>query len=44
MRAWGIADCEIMKNAYDAGTHGMTVNFPDLLTKYIKETEDSHES
>ena len=44
VRAWGIADCEIMKNAYDAGTHGMTVNFPDLLTKYIKETEDSHES
>ena len=35
VRAWGVADEEIMKKVYDAGADGMTVNFPDKLTKYI---------
>lgn len=37
VRAWGIDDEEIMKKVYDAGADGMTVNFPDLLLRYIAE-------
>ena len=37
VRAWGISNTDIMKNVYDAGVDGMTVNFPDKLTEYIKE-------
>ena len=37
VRAWGIANEEIMKAVYDAGADGMTVNFPDLLLRYIEE-------
>lgn len=36
VRAWGIANEEIMKKAYDNGVDGMTVNFPDKLLAYIK--------
>ena len=36
VRAWGIANEEIMKMAYDNGVDGMTVNFPDKLLAYIK--------
>ena len=35
VRAWGIANEEIMKQVYDAGADGMTVNFPDKLIDYI---------
>lgn len=35
VRAWGIADEELMKQVYDAGADGMTVNFPDKLTAYM---------
>ena len=37
VRAWGIFNEDIMKTVYDAGADGMTVNFPDLLLKYISE-------
>ena len=37
VRAWGIADTDIMKRVYDAGADGMTVNFPDKLAAYIEE-------
>ncbi len=37
VRAWGISNEEIMKKVYDAGADGMTVNFPDLLLRYISE-------
>lgn len=37
VRAWGVANDELMKNAYDCGADGMTVNFPDRLTAYIQE-------
>jgi glycerophosphoryl diester phosphodiesterase len=37
VRAWGIANEEIMKRVCDAGADGMTVNFPDLLLRYIAE-------
>ena len=33
--AWGILDEELMKSAYDSGTDGMMVNFPDKLVDYI---------
>ena len=36
VRAWGVYDEELMKQAYDAGCNGMTVNFPDKLTEHIK--------
>ena len=38
VRAWGIANEEWMLAACEAGADGMTVNFPDKLTKYITET------
>ena len=37
IRAWGVSNAELMKRTYDVGADGMTVNFPDLLTEYIKE-------
>ncbi|MBQ9760188.1 MAG: endonuclease/exonuclease/phosphatase family protein [Clostridia bacterium] len=37
VRAWGVSNEEIMKATADAGVDGMTVNFPDLLTKYRKQ-------
>lgn len=37
VRAWGVTDEDIMKQAYDCGVDGMTVNFPDKLCAYIKE-------
>ena len=37
VRAWGVADENLMKNAYDSGVDGMTVNFPDKLAAYMKE-------
>ena len=36
VRAWGVDSVETMKNVYDSGANGMTVNFPDKLAKYIK--------
>lgn len=35
VRAWGVANEALMKNVYDVGADGMTVNFPDRLIKYI---------
>lgn len=40
VRAWGVSDTELMKQVYDAHANGMTVNFPDKLTEYIKTCED----
>ena len=39
VRAWGVSDESLMKNAYDCGVDGMTVNFPDKLAAYIEEKE-----
>lgn len=36
VRAWGVSSEEIMRSLYDLGVDGMTVNFPDKLTEYIK--------
>ena len=37
VRAWGVANEEIMIRACEAGVDGMTVNFPDKLTAFITE-------
>ena len=42
VRAWGISDEEIMKKVYDAGADGMTVNFPDLLLRYIDKKNNKN--
>lgn len=39
VRAWGIKTQEDMKRVYDSGADGMTVNFPDKLTKYINDLQ-----
>ena len=39
VRAWGIANVELMKHAYDCGVDGMTVNFPDRLIAYMVEKQ-----
>jgi glycerophosphoryl diester phosphodiesterase len=36
VRAWGVENEEMMQSLYDMGVDGMTVNFPDKLTKYVK--------
>ena len=40
VRAWGISDELIMKQVYDAGANGMTVNFPDRLLDYIRKENE----
>ena len=35
VRPWGVKSEKRMKEIYDAGVDGMTVNFPDLLTAYM---------
>ncbi|MBE5743668.1 MAG: hypothetical protein E7358_03010 [Clostridiales bacterium] len=39
VRAWGISNEQIMKDVYKAGVDGMTVNFPDKLSKFINDYE-----
>ncbi len=40
VRAWGVSNPELMRSAYAAGVDGMTVNFPDLLTAHLRETQE----
>lgn len=35
VRAWGVADEELMRHAVECGVDGMTVNFPDKLTALL---------
>jgi glycerophosphoryl diester phosphodiesterase len=37
VRAWGVATPQLMENAIACGVDGMTINFPDLLTKKLAE-------
>ena len=39
VRAWGVVNQDLMKNAYFSGVDGMTVNFPDKLTELIEMDE-----
>jgi len=43
VRAWGVDSEETMRRVYDSGANGMTVNFPDKLTEYIKNTVGGRE-
>lgn len=43
VRAWGVSNEDLMKNVYESGADGMTVNFPDKLTEYIKIKSDTEE-
>ncbi|MBI4641236.1 MAG: hypothetical protein HY731_11110 [Candidatus Tectomicrobia bacterium] len=36
VRAWGVANEALMRQVVDAGADGMTINFPDKLTEYLK--------
>jgi glycerophosphoryl diester phosphodiesterase len=36
VRAWGVANEDLMRAVVDAGADGMTVNFPDTLLAYLK--------
>jgi glycerophosphoryl diester phosphodiesterase len=36
VRAWGVANEELMRQVVSAGADGMTVNFPDKLIAYLK--------
>lgn len=38
VRAWGISNETLMRQVYDNGADGMTVNFPDKLVAYMEET------
>jgi len=38
VRAWGVANEELMKKAYDCGVNGMTVNFTDKLRGLLLES------
>ena len=37
VRAWGVVNETLMRHVYDYKADGMTVNFPDKLTEYIKQ-------
>ena len=37
VRAWGISNEQIMIETFNKGVDGMTVNFPDKLTDYLKK-------
>ena len=39
VRAWGIADEQLMAHAHSCGTDGQTINFPDKLTAYLQDKE-----
>ncbi|MBQ8388378.1 MAG: MBL fold metallo-hydrolase [Clostridia bacterium] len=43
VRAWGVDSEETMRRVYDSGANGMTVNFPDKLTEYIKNAVGGRE-
>lgn len=42
VRAWGVSNEDLMRHVCDCGADGMTVNFPDKLTKLLKEQEMSY--
>lgn len=40
VRAWGVKDMDLMIHASLSGVDGMTVNFPDLLTAYLRRNNE----
>ncbi|MBQ8431491.1 MAG: MBL fold metallo-hydrolase [Clostridia bacterium] len=43
VRAWGVTNEEDMRQVYDNGADGTTVNFPDKLLAYIQEQNAKNE-
>jgi len=39
VRAWGVTNETIMKDIFNSGINGMTVNFPDKLTQYYLQAK-----
>ena len=39
VRAWGVENEIIMKQIFNSGISGMTVNFPDKLTEYYSQAK-----
>ncbi len=37
VRAWGVKNEDLMRAVCEAGADGMTVNFPDKLTAYLRK-------
>jgi glycerophosphoryl diester phosphodiesterase len=37
VRAWGVANAQVMENVLAGGEDGMTINLPDLLIKKLAE-------
>lgn len=44
VRAWGVKDEILMRQVYDAGAEGMTVNFPDKLTSYMAQKTEGRQA
>ena len=44
VRAWGVANEELMRQAVAAGVDGMTVNFPDKLLEAVTPSSDRRRS
>ena len=42
VRAWGVANEELMRAVVNAGADGMTVNFPDKLIAYLQGSGGIH--
>lgn len=42
VRAWGVKDMDLMIHASLSGVDGMTVNFPDLLTAFLRRTNEGN--
>ena len=42
VRAWGVANEELMRQVVNAGADGMTVNFPDKLIAYLQGSGGIH--
>lgn len=40
VRAWGVTNEDLMKHVYNCGVDGMTINFPDKLNEYLKESDN----
>ncbi|MBQ8509792.1 MAG: MBL fold metallo-hydrolase [Clostridia bacterium] len=40
VRAWGVSNTDLMRSVCEAGADGMTINFPDKLTEYLKKNEN----
>jgi glycerophosphoryl diester phosphodiesterase len=43
VRAWGVADLDLMRHVVKCGGDGMTINFPDKLIEFLKNIKQAGE-